>query len=113
MFTVVLFGNEAMMTAEDTNDVAKPEFLTTLNRATLENLEKITKGDPAIDLWPHLREQMRKYRAKCDEVTGKPKPPGEVRKSCVHQSITDVIKQSHLILMLLFDGRIFCPLMGA
>ena len=67
------------MAAEDTNDEAKPtpEFFTTLNRTTLENLEKIITDDPAVDLWLHLREQSRKYKAKRDEVTEKPKPPGE------------------------------------
>ena len=66
--------NEEPMASEDIDGEADPtpEFLTTLNGATFQIPEKIMKDDPDVDLWVHLREQIRKYGAELDEVTRKP-----------------------------------------
>ena len=62
---------------------APPELLTSLNRTTIENLSDIVKEKPAIDLWPRLREQIRKYKAECDKAAGKPEPPGKAGEACI------------------------------
>lgn len=43
-----------------------------LNQSTISVLEETVKGNPAVDLWPYLREAARNYKAKRDECVGKP-----------------------------------------
>ena len=72
------------------------------NRAISENLEKLEKltkaADPAINVRPHLREQLLKSRGECKMEIETQKSPGQVGLIfSVHKSITDVTKQSNLI----------------
>lgn len=48
--------------------------MTTLNQTTLENIKNIIEESPAIDLWPHLREQIRRYKKQCDKIAKTEQP---------------------------------------